>query len=41
MNTRRTAAILALTAVTIGGTATAANAGTKWTAPPASVSTTA
>lgn len=41
MNTRRTAAILALTAVAIGGTATTATAGTKWTAPPASITTTA
>jgi hypothetical protein len=33
MNTRRTAAVLALTALAIGGTATTASAGTKWTAP--------
>jgi hypothetical protein len=33
MNTRRTAAVLALTALALGGTATTASAGTKWTAP--------
>jgi hypothetical protein len=33
MNARRTAAVLALTALAIGGTAATASAGTKWTAP--------